>query len=80
VIVRLNFYAVQTATYATAGGLQEGNRLAREKKTVKAMMKKWPQYIRENPNRKSGYPEIRLVQPKEPKAKNTTRKVKKTNL
>jgi hypothetical protein len=68
VIVRLNFVAVQTATYATPGGLQEGNRLEREHKTVKAMLKRWPQYIKENPRRKSGFPEIRLVQPKEEKA------------
>lgn len=72
VVVRLNFFAVQTATYATAGGLQEGNRLAREKKTVKSMLKRWPQYIKMNPRRKSGYPEILLVRPK-----NTTLKVKK---
>ncbi len=77
-IVRLNFYAVQTATYATAGGLQEGNRLARERKTVKAMMKRWPEYIRENPHRKSGYPEIRLVVPKEAGAVRQTRKVKRS--
>ena len=63
VVVRLNFYAVQTATYATPGGLQEGNRLSRERKTVKAMLKRWPQYIKMNPRRKSGYPEIRLVDP-----------------
>jgi len=69
IIVRLNFVAVQTATYATPGGLQEGNRLAREKRTVKAMLKRWPQYIQMNPRRKSGYPEIRLT--------NTTKKVKK---
>jgi hypothetical protein len=60
VIVRMNMYALKTSTYATPGGLQEGNRLAREKRTVKAMIKKWPQYIKLNPTRKSGYPEIRL--------------------
>ena len=65
VVVRLNFFAVQTATYATPGGLQEGNRLSRERKTVKAMLKRWPQYIKMNPRRKSGYPEIRLVEPKD---------------
>jgi len=43
--------------------LQEGNRLAREKKTVKSMLKRWPQYIKMNPRRKSGYPEILLVRP-----------------
>jgi len=60
-IVRLNDVAVQTATYATPGGLQDGNRLAREQKTVKAMLKKWPEYLRLNPHRKSGFPEFRLI-------------------
>lgn len=86
-IVRLNFFAVQTATYATPGGLQEGNRLEREKKTVAAMMAKWPQYIKPNPRRKSGYPEIRLVQPAKGvgcaqgvvTSKRITRKKKKTD-
>jgi len=59
--VRLNGVAVQTATYATPGGLQDGNRLAREHKTVKAMLKKWPEYLRLNPHRKSGFPEFRLI-------------------
>lgn len=68
VIVRMTDVAVQTATYATPGGLQEGNRLAREKKTVAAMIAKWPQYIKMNPRRKSGYPEIRLVMPKDTEA------------
>lgn len=84
VIVRLNFFAVQTATYATPGGLQEGNRLERENRTVDAMIKKWPQYIKRNPRRKSGYPEIRLIQPKEgeveakAKSKRVTRKKKQS--
>jgi hypothetical protein len=66
--------------------MQEGDRVGKQRKTVKAMLKKWPQYIKMNPRRKSGYPEILLVKPKadgdKPKAdgdkpKNTTRKVKK---
>ena len=60
-IVRLNDVAVQTATYATPGGLQDGNRLAKEQKTVKLMLKKWPEYLRLNPHRKSGFPEFRLI-------------------
>ena len=61
VIVRLNDVAVQTATYKTPGGLQIGDRAARERKTVKVMLKKWPEYIAKNPARKSEYPELRLV-------------------
>ena len=64
VIVRLRDVAVQTSTYGTPGGLQDGNRLARERKTVKAMLKRWPDFLAPNPRRKSGYPEVRLVQPK----------------
>jgi hypothetical protein len=63
-VVRLNFVSPKTAYYKEPGGLQEGNRLERQRKTVKAMLKKWPQYIKMNPRRKSGYPEIRLVEPK----------------
>ena len=36
-IVRLNGVAVQTATYATPGGLQDGNRLAKELRMVLAV-------------------------------------------
>jgi hypothetical protein len=61
VIVRLNDVALLTATYKTPGGLQAGNRLARERKTVKRMLAKWPQYIRLNPARKSVFPELRLI-------------------
>ena len=43
------------------GGLQEGDRLDREKKTVDAMLKKWPEYIKPNPSRKSKFPELRLI-------------------
>jgi len=81
VVVRLNFVAPKTAYYKEPGGMQEGDRVAKQEKAVDAMIKKWPQYIKRNPNRKSGYPEIRLVQPKEPKEgetpKRKTRKVKK---
>uniref|UniRef100_A0A6C0DP51 Glycosyltransferase n=1 Tax=viral metagenome TaxID=1070528 RepID=A0A6C0DP51_9ZZZZ len=71
-VVRLNFISPKTAYYKEPGGMQEGNRKAKQKKTVKAMLKKWPQYIKENPSRKSGYPEIRLL-----KQKNVTKKAKK---
>jgi hypothetical protein len=82
VVVRLNFVAPKTAYYKEPGGMQEGDRVAKQNKAVAAMIKKWPQYIKLNPRRKSGYPEIRLVQPKEEVAttsKRTTRKKKRTN-
>jgi hypothetical protein len=48
--------------------------VGKQRKTVKAMIKKWPQYIKMNPRRKSGYPEILLVKPK---VGSVTRKVKR---
>jgi len=62
-VVRLNFVAPKTAVYKTPGGLQFGNRFKREHKTIKAMMKKYPGWIKENPTRKSKMPEIRLMDP-----------------
>jgi hypothetical protein len=62
-VVRLNFVAPKTAVYKMPGGLQFGNRLKREHKTIKAMMKKYPGWIKLNPTRKSKMPEIRLTDP-----------------
>jgi hypothetical protein len=80
-VVRLNFVSAKTATYKTPGGLQLGNRLAKERRTVKALMKKYPGWIRLNPTRKSKMPEIRLVDPskgsKGAKGTNKTRKLRK---
>ena len=73
-VVRLNFVAPKTSVYKTPGGLQFGNRLKREHKTIKAMMKKYPGWIKLNPTRKSKMPEIRLMDPT--KQKNTTRRKK----
>jgi len=63
-IVRLNFLSHKTATYNEAGGLQSDGvqaRIDREKATVEAMLKKWPQYIRPNPRRKGPFPEILFI-------------------
>lgn len=82
VVVRLNFVAPKTAYYKEPGGMQEGDRVAKQNKAVKAMMAKWPQYIKPNPRRKSGYPEIRLVQPAADSTsakKRVTRKKKRVN-
>jgi hypothetical protein len=85
VVVRLNFVAPKTAYYKEPGGMQDDGmeaRVAKQKTAVTAMMKEWPQYIKMNPRRKSGYPEILLMKPstknhtaKVPKAKNKTRKL-----
>jgi hypothetical protein len=77
VIVRLNFISPKTAYYKEPGGMQEGDRIGKQRKTVKAMIKRWPQYIKMNPRRKSGYPEIRLVMPKEDDVVSTKRVTRK---
>jgi hypothetical protein len=76
VVVRLNFVSAKTAYYKEPGGMQEGDRVSKQRKTVKAMLKRWPQYIKMNPTRKSGYPEIKLISPKD--EKRTTRKIRKS--
>jgi hypothetical protein len=62
-VVRLNFIAPKTAYYKEPGGLQEDGRDEREKQAVERMLEKWPQYVKLNPRRKSGYTEIRLKNP-----------------
>jgi len=85
VVVRLNFVAPKTAYYKEPGGMQDDGmaaRIAKQKKAVAAMIKRWPQYIKMNPRRKSGYPEILLMKPaasqtakkSKVKVKNVTRK------
>lgn len=79
-VVRLNFVAPKTAYYKEPGGMQEGDRVAKQRATVKRMLKKWPQYIKLNPRRKSGYPELKLIGQKEQPNSSSdtkTRKVKR---
>lgn len=65
IIVRLNNVALQTATYKSPGGLNDGGRLERERAAVKAMMERWGgTYIRINGKRKSKYPELSLIKQK----------------
>jgi hypothetical protein len=73
-VVRLNYVAPKTAYYKEAGGLQDfSDRRERQEEAVKGLLEKWPNWIRRNPVRKSGYPEIRLKDPrtKEEKEKRT---------
>jgi hypothetical protein len=63
-VVRLNFASPQTPYYKTPGGMQEDDkRLANQQKAVKEIMKRYPDWVNLNPNRKSGFPEIRLRDP-----------------
>jgi hypothetical protein len=64
-VVRLNSVAPKTAYYKESGGLQAfGDRLETEKKVVELIEQTWPSWVRRNPARKSGYPEIRLKDPR----------------
>lgn len=64
-VVRFSNVAPKTAYYKEAGGLQEqGDRVQKQEAAVTWMMKEWPSWIRRNPARKSGFPEIRLVDPR----------------
>ena len=84
VVVRLNFVAPKTAYYKEPGGMQDDGmeaRVAKQKAAVGAMMKAWPQYIKMNPRRKSGYPEILLMKPKGSKGpKASTAKLSKAKI
>jgi hypothetical protein len=75
-VVRLNFVSPQTAYYKEPGGLQEGDRVGNQRKTVKKMLRRWPTLLAERFGRKSGFPEVRLIAPAgAPRRK--TRKVKR---
>lgn len=60
-VVRLNFVSPKTAYYKEPGGMQTRNRLKHQQVAVKALLKKYPQFVKSNPTRKSGFPEIRLA-------------------
>jgi hypothetical protein len=64
VVVRLNFVSAKTAYYTEPGGLQDGNRLAKTQEVVKEMLARWPHLLVERFDRKSGFPEFRLVSPR----------------
>lgn len=64
-VVRLNFVAPKTSVYGTPGGLQSNpGRAQREKEMVELLMKEFPDWVRLNPSRKSGFLEIRIADKK----------------
>ena len=60
-VVRLNFVSPKTAYYKEPGGMQTRNRTKHQHAAVKALLKKYPQFVKSNPTRKSGFPEIRIA-------------------
>lgn len=63
-VVRLGHVAVVTKWYKNPGGLQDTRSVASEQAAVAALLARWPHLLRLNPSRKSGFPELRFVQPK----------------
>jgi cellulose synthase/poly-beta-1,6-N-acetylglucosamine synthase-like glycosyltransferase len=60
-VVRLNFVAPKTAYYKEAGGMQtDPERKEKQEKAVEFLLKTFPDWVKRNPNRKSGFPEIRI--------------------
>jgi len=60
-VVRLNFVSPKTAYYKEPGGMQTRDRQKHQQVAVKALLKKYPLFVKSNPTRKSGFPEIRLA-------------------
>lgn len=60
-VVRLNFVAAKTAYYKEPGGMQtDPERKAKQEEAVKFLLKTFPEWVKRNPTRKSGFPEIRI--------------------
>lgn len=62
-IVRLNWLSVKTAYYKQEGGIETSGRLERERAVVAYIKNRWPLLVRDNPKRKSNFPEILLRKP-----------------
>jgi len=60
-VVRLNFVAPKTAYYKEPGGMQsDPERLKKQEQAVEFLLKEFPEWVKRNPTRKSGFPEIRI--------------------
>lgn len=57
-IVRLNWLAVKTAYYKTEGGMMATDRIEKQRVAVEYIKTRWPTLVRDNPKRKSEFPEI----------------------
>lgn len=73
-VVRLNMYAPISAYYKEPGGMQEERTKERIEKSARWLVKEYPDYATLNPNKKSGYMEVRLRD--STKSKTKTRKLK----
>ena len=60
VVIRLNNVSPITAYYKEPGGMQEEDRKEKQNEAVEILLERYPQFVTQNPSRKSGYPEIRI--------------------
>jgi hypothetical protein len=69
-VVRLNFVAPKTAFYKEPGGMQTNPRRRQEQEeAVKFLLKLYPDWVKLNPSRKSGFMEMRIRDPDAKKMK-----------
>ena len=60
-VIRMNNVAPKTAYYKEAGGIQaDEGRQKKSKDAAEMLIKLYPEWVKLNPNRKSGFVEIRI--------------------
>lgn len=60
-VVRLNYVSPKTAYYTEPGGMQtDPDRMRKHKEAIDWLLKKYPEYVASAPERRLGFPEIRL--------------------
>jgi len=65
-VIRFNNVTIETSYYKNKGGMQEENkdRKKEEKKSAKYLIKKYPNLTKLNLTKKSGFPEVKLLNKK----------------
>jgi hypothetical protein len=59
-VVRLNNVSAKSSYYKEAGGMQEERTKERVEKSARWLVKEYPEYATLNPNKKSGFMEVKL--------------------
>lgn len=62
-VLRFRHVAVKTKWYKNPGGMQETRTRATEDEVVALLLDRWPRLLKVNKGRKSGFPELRFIQP-----------------
>lgn len=63
-VVRLNDVTLKTTFYKGEGGMVQDRTVEEQQKAVDYLIGKYPEFYKENVNRKSGFPEIRIIKQK----------------